>query len=518
MAFISGRQLVDGAIIASEVIEEAKRKKRKSFVFKIDFEKAYNKVCWEFLDYMMLRMGFNDTWRKWRQECLQSSMISILINGSPTKQFLVNKRLRQGDPLSPFLFLIVAEGLNGLVPSAIEKDLYKGVLIGDGEVMVTHLQFADDTIFFGEALKDNIRVIKCIMRTFELAFNLKINYGKSQIVGVEAEEGWIEKMAYKLCCKVGELLMKYLGIPIGRNHRKLAMWQPLVDSFKRKLASWKGRYLSLAGWVTLINFVLSSLPVFLMSVYLIPKGKEKECHQMGNTQSSTWKWNLSWRRILFQWEKEEAKELCKMIEEVKIYPGCANKWEWRHSKDGLYSTSIAYAILTIEERGPVETKFFKRVWNPVLPSKIVAFNWKVMMDRIPTKLNLFKRGVIKDMEDGKCTLCEVEDEDINHLFFNGNVVRWLWVACAKWWGITIKLDKDCRKTFESFGTWTKHPSIKEGWDNIWNTLVWSMWLARNQKIFQDSEANRGKIFELIQLRSFVWIKAKKARCYFNLSD
>ncbi|GKV34367.1 hypothetical protein SLEP1_g42744 [Rubroshorea leprosula] len=500
MVFICGRQLVDGAVIASEVIEEARRKKRKSFMFKIDFEKAYDKVCWEFLDYMMLRMGFNDAWRKWIQECLQSSMISILINGSPTKQFLVSKSLRQGDPLSPFLFLILAEGLNGLVSSAIEKELYKGVLIGDGEVMVTHLQFADDTIFFGEALEDNIGVIKCIMRTFELASGLKINYGKSQIVGVEAEEGWIEKMAYKLCCKVGEFPMKYLGILIGGNHRKLAMWQPLVDSFKRKLASWKGRHLSLAGRVTLINSVLSSLPVFLMSVYLISKvvgaisdkwrrlmeerycskiwgggghwldwvrdgrrvgsiwwrdvralnmghgmnvgwlsegfrikvgegkmvSKEKECYQMGNTQSDTWKWNLSWRRSLFQWEEEEANELCKMIEEVKIYPGCPDEWEWRHSKDGLYSTSIA----------------------------------------IPTKLNLLKRGVIKDMGDGKCTLCEVEDEDINHLFLNCNVARWLWMACAKWWGITIKLDKDCRKTFENFEIWTKHLSIREGWDCI----------------------------------------------------
>ncbi|GLT38046.1 hypothetical protein SLA2020_238050 [Shorea laevis] len=194
MVFIRGRQLVDGAIISSEVIDEAKRKKRKSFVFKVDFEKAYDKVCWEFLDYTLLRMGFNDTWRKWIQECLQSSMMSIFINGSPTRQFPVSKGLRQGDPLSPFLFLIVAEGLNGLVSSAIEKELYKGVLIGDEEVMVTHLQFVDDTIFFGEASEDNKRVIKCIMRTFELASGLKINYGKSQIVGLEQRKiglrGW----------------------------------------------------------------------------------------------------------------------------------------------------------------------------------------------------------------------------------------------------------------------------------------------------------------------------------------
>ncbi|GKU97025.1 hypothetical protein SLEP1_g10208 [Rubroshorea leprosula] len=87
MAFIEGRQLVDGVVIANEVIDEAKRKKKRSFLFKVDFEKAYDKVCWDFLDYMLMRMGFCNTWRKWIHECLQSSMVSVLVNGSPSRQF-----------------------------------------------------------------------------------------------------------------------------------------------------------------------------------------------------------------------------------------------------------------------------------------------------------------------------------------------------------------------------------------------------------------------------------------------
>ncbi|GKV26615.1 hypothetical protein SLEP1_g35880 [Rubroshorea leprosula] len=236
MAFIGGRQLVDGVVVANEVVDEAKRKKKKSFLLKVDFEKAYNKVCWEFIDYMMMRMGFNVTWRKWIQECLQS------------------------------------KGLNGLVSSVVGKELYKGVMVGHGAVSVSHLQFADDTIFFGEALEDNIRAVKCIMRIFELVLGLKINFGKSQLMGVGVEEEWREKMAIRLCCKVGDFPFKYLGILIGGNHRRLTMWQPLVESFKRKLASWKGRHLSFGGQITLINSVLSSLLVFWMSVYLIPKG------------------------------------------------------------------------------------------------------------------------------------------------------------------------------------------------------------------------------------------------------
>ncbi|GKU90505.1 hypothetical protein SLEP1_g4494 [Rubroshorea leprosula] len=179
MTFIEGRQLVEGVVIANEIIDEVKRKKKKGFLFKVDFEKAYNKVCWDFIEYMLMRMEFCTTWRKWTQECLKSSSIFVLNNGSPTKQFSVNEGIRQGDPLSPCLFLIVAEGLNGVVSSAVEKEWYKRVTIGSGDVMVTHLQFLDDTIFFEEAPKDNIWVIKCIMRTFELVSGLKINFQKA---------------------------------------------------------------------------------------------------------------------------------------------------------------------------------------------------------------------------------------------------------------------------------------------------------------------------------------------------
>ncbi|GKV04742.1 hypothetical protein SLEP1_g16855 [Rubroshorea leprosula] len=416
MAFIGGRQLVDGVIIANEVIDEVKRKKKNCFIFKVDFEKAYDKVCWEFLDYMMKRLGFNETWRRWILECLKSSSISVLINGSPTSQFSVSKGIRQGDPLLPFLFLIVAEGLNGLVTSAVEKGIYKGVRVGNEGVMVSHLQFADDTVFFGEASEDNIKGVKTIMRIFELASGLKINFGKSHLMGVGVAESWQTEMAYRLHCKEGELPFVYLGIPIGGNNRRKSMWQPMVQSVERKLASWKGRYLSMGGRITLINSVLSSLPVFLMSAYLIPKGKEKTCNQMGNLRSGSWEWKLSWRRNIFEWEAGEVVDLKRMIEGVKITQGWPDKWEWIHDKEGQYSTKSAYHLLATDQSGPNRSTIFKRTWNTSLPTKVSAFNWQLMLDRIPTKVNLVKRGIIKDMEESKCVVCEEQEEDSAHLF------------------------------------------------------------------------------------------------------
>ncbi|GKV46217.1 hypothetical protein SLEP1_g53216 [Rubroshorea leprosula] len=518
MAFIGGRQLVDGVVIANEVIDEAKRKKKKSFLFKVDFEKAYDNVCWDFIDYMMRRMGFNTTWRTWIRECLTSSSVSVLINGSPTNQFPVSKGIRQGDPLSPFLFLIVAEGLNGLVSSAVEKQLNKGVAVGNEGVSVSHLQFADDTIFFREASEDNIGVIKSIMITFELVSGLKINFGKSQLMGVGVEDNWRNKMAYRLCCKERELPFKYLGIPIGGNHKRVAMWQPMVESFKKKLTTWKGRYLSLGGRITLINSVLSSLPVFLMSVYLIPKGKDNKCYQMGNDGNEQRGWNLQWRRKLFDWETEEAKELQQLIEDKRITHGRPDLWEWMHDKDGQYSTKTTYSILTKEQIETNEISTFRRIWNPKFPSKVSAFNWQLLLDRIPTKANLVIRGILGESKDGKCVFCKVEDEDSRHLFLKCKITRWVWQECAKWWGTEVRLGRDCWNSFQMFGKWSKDPKLKEGWDCIWSNVIWTVWLARNQMIFQDKKTDPRKLLEIIQVRSFQWITANLDKYAFTLSD
>ncbi|GKV46811.1 hypothetical protein SLEP1_g53774 [Rubroshorea leprosula] len=605
MAVIKGRQLVDGVVIVNEVITEAKRKRKKSFVFKVDFEKAYDKVCWNFIDYMLDRMAFSATWRRWIQECLKSSMVSILINGSPTRQFSVTKGIRQEDPLSPFLFLIVAEGLNGLMTAAVDKELYKGVEVGKDAITITHLQFADDTIFFGEASEQNVRTIKCILRTFEMAAGLKINFRKCQLMGIGLDDDWRNKMAYRLGYKEGEFSIKYLGIPIGGNHRRLKMWQPLLDSSPRvldvrlldpkrnflwggegverkinwvkwdmickdkeygglgvkdlkkfnlvlmgkwwgRLAAeekglWKrvirGKYGGGGGhwqkWVRNGNeggslwwsdiqrinnaerdnigwlvegFRLKMgegkevsfwwdewcggrcLANLFPRLYLLSTDKEKKCYQMGRELNGTWEWKLNWRRRLMEWEEESTYELSKMIEKVKMQPRIIDKWEWVHKRDGKYSSSSACSLLSNAQQTPNE-KCFKRICNHNIPSKIAAFNWRVVLDKIPTKKNLLKRGIDSVMDDVKCRLCEEEDEDSAHLFLRCKVVKWIWKECAKWWGISIRMETDCWTTFDHLEAWTNDKRLKNGWDCIWSAVIWSIWLLRNRKIFQGQETN-----------------------------
>ncbi|GJY26276.1 RNA-directed DNA polymerase, eukaryota [Tanacetum coccineum] len=111
-AFIAERQMLDGPFILNEILQWCTKKKKKTLIFKVDFEKAFDSIRWDFLDDVLKEFGFRCKWRNWIQSCLTSSKGSILVNGCPTNEFQFYKGLKQGDPLSPFLFILVMESLH----------------------------------------------------------------------------------------------------------------------------------------------------------------------------------------------------------------------------------------------------------------------------------------------------------------------------------------------------------------------------------------------------------------------
>lgn len=184
-AFIGGKQILDGVLIANEVIHSWKNNSQGGLILKIDFERAYDCVSWDFLLDLHTKMGFGEKWCGWIKECVSTVAMSVLINGSATEEFQTQKGLRQGDPLSPFLFNIVVEALNILLERARALNIIKGTQIGANGVIPSHLQFADDTILFCNNDRVELANIKRILRCFQLMSGLKINFSKSSVCGVK---------------------------------------------------------------------------------------------------------------------------------------------------------------------------------------------------------------------------------------------------------------------------------------------------------------------------------------------
>lgn len=146
-AFVHGRQISDGVLIANECVHSRHRDRELRLLCKLDLEKAFDSVDWGFLQYLMKRMGFGIKWRKWIHECVSSAYFPILINGSPKGFFPAQRGLRLGDPLFPFLFTIVGEALSRMVEAISNKGLIRGFKVAHDAPIISHLQYADDTLF-----------------------------------------------------------------------------------------------------------------------------------------------------------------------------------------------------------------------------------------------------------------------------------------------------------------------------------------------------------------------------------
>jgi len=275
-AFLEGRGLLDSFVVANETIDEVKREKKKCIKVKVDYEKAYDSIRWDFLFYMMERLGFCIRWINWIEECLKSSTISVLVNGNPIHEFNPTKGLRQGDPLAPFLYLITAEGLASMVRQAVKKKLFQGIKVGTKEIEVNMLQYVDDTLFLCEANTQNILGIKCILRCFELAVGLTVNFIKREIGGLKVEEGIIQRYSEILNCDVMHLPFIYLGMPISGISRRFVLWREVVDKIKKRLARWKEKYLFFAGKVCMLKSVITALPLYYMSFFKMPASVQVE--------------------------------------------------------------------------------------------------------------------------------------------------------------------------------------------------------------------------------------------------
>ncbi|GJY02513.1 RNA-directed DNA polymerase, eukaryota [Tanacetum coccineum] len=270
-AFVSNRHILDGPFILNELLSWCKHKKSKALIFKIDFEKAFDSVRWDYLDVVLANFGFGLKWRSWIQGCLNSAMGSILVNGSPTSEFKFSKGLKQGDPLSPFLFILIMESLHLSFNNVVNAGLYNGIQI-DESLNLSHLFYADDVIFVGKWNSSNLSTIVNVLKWFYLASGLKINLNKSKLMGIGISHDVVASAAKSIGCSILHTPFNYLGVKVGGIMSRLSSWDDVIAKLSARLSKWKLKSLSIGGRLTLIKSVLSSLPLYYMSSFKVPKG------------------------------------------------------------------------------------------------------------------------------------------------------------------------------------------------------------------------------------------------------
>jgi hypothetical protein len=259
-------------VILHETIHELHTKKKDGVIFKIDFEKAYDKVNWNFLLQTSRMKGFSQKWCEWIQHFTQGRNVNIKVNDQLGPYFQTKKGLRQGDPMSPILFNIVVDMLAILIARAKDAGQVQGViphLIQDG---LSILQYADDTVIFMSHDVEKAVNMKLLLSTFEQLSGLKINFHKSEVFCFGRAKDHEIFYSQLFGCVVGKYPFRYLGLPM--HFRKLFNkdWKIIEQRIEKRLSGWKGKMLTSGGRLVLINSVLSSLPMFMMSFFELPKG------------------------------------------------------------------------------------------------------------------------------------------------------------------------------------------------------------------------------------------------------
>ncbi|KAF5454761.1 hypothetical protein F2P56_024401 [Juglans regia] len=270
---------------------------------KLDMSKAYDRVEWVFLEAVMKRLGFNEKWVELIMGCVKSVSFSVLINGFHGLKFWPKRGLRQGDPLSPYIFIICAEGLSNILNFYENQKLTRGVQVTRGGSSINHLLFADDCILFGIAKLEEWHRIQEVLKKYEKASGQFLNKEKTSLFFSsntrEGDRRVIVDAGNSIACGSYE---KYLGLPTLVGRSKYNTFRFTKERIWQKILNWKNHFLSQAGKEILIKAVLQAISTYTMSVFKLPK---RLCRDINLLLSRFW-WDnqqgessICWRK----WEK-----------------------------------------------------------------------------------------------------------------------------------------------------------------------------------------------------------------------
>ncbi|CAL9003043.1 unnamed protein product, partial [Prunus brigantina] len=435
-AFVANKQIQDNILIAHEAFHRLKLKKKgKNYQLgiKLDMNKAFDRIEWDFLEGVLLKMGFCRKWTSLIMGCLSSVRFSVVLNGKKGRFFKPSRGLRQGDPLSPYLFILVNDALSHLISAECAKGSLHGIRLCNGSPTLSHLLFADDTLLFTKASFANCSRLTHILDAYCAASGQLINLDKSNMYFSPNTPDHIKRSVCSvLKIKAADNPGKYLGMPFleaEKGGRASWAWNSLLDGRDVILSGARWQIMggnSVKLWED--SWLPSSNHGYLRHIALVPSTGPRMVADIIDWDHKTW--NL-----------EDIENLISVAEanEILSLPiggkDTLDRLIWPHTMNGSYSVKSGYHWIIgnimraqpnrIESSHQVDKQVWKSIWECKTLPKIKLFMWRAIHGIIPTFASLFKK---KLCPSPLCPLCLVFPESVEHVIFLCPWARKVWFA------------------------------------------------------------------------------------------
>jgi mannosylglycoprotein endo-beta-mannosidase len=267
-AFIIRRSIQDNFIYTQNLIKTLHRSKQSGIFLKLDIAKAFDSVRWDYLMEVLRQFGFGTRWRGWISSLLRTASTAILLNGVRGKWFKHYRGLRQGDPLSPMLFILAMEPLQRLLELSTADGLLSPFNSSLARLRIS--MYADDAAVFVKPIREELHVVAEILELFGKVSGMVTNREKCTAYPIRCEDINLNEVMEGFPCKVQCFPCNYLGLPLHFRQLHRVEIQPITDKMAHRLPNWKGRFLNKAGRLKLLNSVMSSIPTYFLTAF-VPK-------------------------------------------------------------------------------------------------------------------------------------------------------------------------------------------------------------------------------------------------------
>ncbi|GJY48454.1 RNA-directed DNA polymerase, eukaryota, reverse transcriptase zinc-binding domain protein [Tanacetum coccineum] len=407
------------------------------------------------------------------------------------------------------------EGLHVLTYKAVTMGLFKGVSVGNDRLNISHLIYADDVIFLG--------------------------------IGVSDEE--VSNMANVIGCEAAKFPLKYLGVPVGCNMARCSNWNDILGNLacflleirrekdvlgemeemlseQRFGRSWYRKHL----WAEFRASFQMGLEIFMKI------GNGASCRFWDDIWCGNQPFKLQFPRIyqlesvkdcfiahrigISDWiavfrrpprggaETSQFNDLLSLIQDV-VLSDSSDSWMWSVDASSGYTVASGRTLIdsNILDVAPKATR-----WNRLIPNKVNVFIWRLMLNKLPTRVNLDRRDI--DVGSILCPICLEDIETVNHIFFSCNMAKDLWSMFAIWWDIDIPVCANVSEWFEWLDDLAVSNKVRSYIDGVGDSLMWHIWKFRNESIFSSSLPKKALIWDSIISHSFLWISSRNPKCNF----